>query len=726
MSFINPMIAWIGLAAVALPIIIHIIMRRRRRPVSWGAMRFLEQALKRQRRRTRLEQLLLLAARCLLVALIALALGRPMFGDPNSIGMDAPRTLYLVIDDSLTSDLRSGGKRALDRHLEAAMRSIDELSDARGDSVAIVTLARPSQSLIMPPTGDLTAAKNTLSRIIAKDSRADFVSAIETIAKDRGDRSERFAIEMLSDFRAGSFVPAQAAPRAKALSFADVTVSPVATDLPGNVRLKSIRVLQPPIMRGSDRISLPVRIQAMRDTREGSLSAERTVVNVSLASLDRLDEPKATSTVELSWLEGRAEAAATVFLQVDSQAIAETSDVVISATISGDALDRDNTVRCSARAWKRVEVAIIAPGADSTDDPGRFSPAQWLSLSLAPESEESERRRLESDLRVISIDPSRSSQPAALSKVRALLIPSPERIDGAGWNQISSAAQAGVFVLISPPKEPVAQTWADTLTASGWAFSVAREVRLHEPPLKLAVTASGASSEGPLGLLGSELEELIKPVSVSRSVMLSGPSDSFDSLLSMSDGSPFLAIARRTDGARGAIAILASAPDTDWTDLPAKPLMLPLIQELIRQGIGAAGTGLTAVAGERPKLPAGAVELREVGGSRAYSASDETPALHDAGVFVARDGSGGSIDVSVINPAFEAGDTALNDAAKVSEWIDASGATVRASNGEHVQQATNSRDAGWSVPLLAMALVLAAIEAFMARSFSHATMERAA
>lgn len=80
MSFLNPILAAVGLACVALPILIHILMRRRRKPVTWGAMRFLEQAYKRQRKRIRFEQWLLLASRCLLVAALALALGGRCWG----------------------------------------------------------------------------------------------------------------------------------------------------------------------------------------------------------------------------------------------------------------------------------------------------------------------------------------------------------------------------------------------------------------------------------------------------------------------------------------------------------------------------------------------------------------------------------------------------------------------------------------------------------------------
>ena len=77
MTLLHPAIAVAGALAVAIPILIHLLLRRRRKPVMWGAMRFLLEAMRQQRRRLRLEQFLLLAARCLIIALAAMAIARP-------------------------------------------------------------------------------------------------------------------------------------------------------------------------------------------------------------------------------------------------------------------------------------------------------------------------------------------------------------------------------------------------------------------------------------------------------------------------------------------------------------------------------------------------------------------------------------------------------------------------------------------------------------------------
>src|SRR3954462_14426165 len=68
----------VGAAAVSVPIIIHLLNRRRFKVVTWAAMRFLLAAQKQNTRRLRLEQLLLLLVRCGLVALLVFAMASVM------------------------------------------------------------------------------------------------------------------------------------------------------------------------------------------------------------------------------------------------------------------------------------------------------------------------------------------------------------------------------------------------------------------------------------------------------------------------------------------------------------------------------------------------------------------------------------------------------------------------------------------------------------------------
>ena len=76
MSFLNTAMLW-GLAALAVPIFIHLLNRRRFRRVPWAAMRFLKVSVEQNQRRMKLEDWLLLLVRCAMVALLALLVARP-------------------------------------------------------------------------------------------------------------------------------------------------------------------------------------------------------------------------------------------------------------------------------------------------------------------------------------------------------------------------------------------------------------------------------------------------------------------------------------------------------------------------------------------------------------------------------------------------------------------------------------------------------------------------
>ncbi len=84
MLFLNSILL-LGALGIAIPIVIHLLNRRSSRVVEWGAMHFLLESLAIRNRRIQLEEALLMATRCLLVGLLALALARPFIPPGSSI-----------------------------------------------------------------------------------------------------------------------------------------------------------------------------------------------------------------------------------------------------------------------------------------------------------------------------------------------------------------------------------------------------------------------------------------------------------------------------------------------------------------------------------------------------------------------------------------------------------------------------------------------------------------
>ena len=100
MSFLNPGLL-LGAALFAVPLIIHLLNRQRYKRREWAAMEFLLLAFKKQRRRLRTENLLLLLLRCLIPIIIALAIARPVLrGDLAGAALGGSAHHILILDHS--------------------------------------------------------------------------------------------------------------------------------------------------------------------------------------------------------------------------------------------------------------------------------------------------------------------------------------------------------------------------------------------------------------------------------------------------------------------------------------------------------------------------------------------------------------------------------------------------------------------------------------------------
>ncbi len=150
MEFLAPLML-IGLAGAAVPVVIHLIGRRRAPVVRFGAMDFLLGQNKRVARRLRLRELLLLLVRVLAALAIPLALAKP-FVSCSSRGVivsRGPQAAVLVIDDSFVMGYRKGGRTLLGEAKDRALHVLEELGPEA--DVAVVFAAEGS-----PPVPELT------------------------------------------------------------------------------------------------------------------------------------------------------------------------------------------------------------------------------------------------------------------------------------------------------------------------------------------------------------------------------------------------------------------------------------------------------------------------------------------------------------------------------------------------------------------------------------------
>jgi len=137
--FLGMMFLW-GLPLASVPVVIHLLNRRRRNVVQWGAMRFLIEAASRRRRMWRWDDWLLMLLRTAAVLALVLALARPLLRS-SWFGFAGERDVVLVVDTSLSmsqtaADSARGDGSVFDELLRASDRIIDDLDD--GDVVRVL------------------------------------------------------------------------------------------------------------------------------------------------------------------------------------------------------------------------------------------------------------------------------------------------------------------------------------------------------------------------------------------------------------------------------------------------------------------------------------------------------------------------------------------------------------------------------------------------------------
>jgi hypothetical protein len=83
MNFLAPLF-FLGAAAIAAPILVHLVRRTRARRVEFPTLYFVRQVPQRTIRRRTLHNVLLLIIRCLAIVLIVIAFTRPFFSGGSS------------------------------------------------------------------------------------------------------------------------------------------------------------------------------------------------------------------------------------------------------------------------------------------------------------------------------------------------------------------------------------------------------------------------------------------------------------------------------------------------------------------------------------------------------------------------------------------------------------------------------------------------------------------
>jgi hypothetical protein len=213
-GFINTTLLW-ALAAIALPLLIHLLTRRKLRVVTVSTIAFLKRLEKENIRRLKLRQWLLLLLRMLIVALLVLAFMRPTLRrDHSALAQRAAASAAVILDNSLSMASASEGASLLAQARNHAQRLAALF--APGDEVFLITAAKPAR--LVSPSAFLTPESfaSAVAGISQSAGETDLAGALalahEKLAASRNVNRE---IYVFSDGRAELNVAASPSDQSK-------------------------------------------------------------------------------------------------------------------------------------------------------------------------------------------------------------------------------------------------------------------------------------------------------------------------------------------------------------------------------------------------------------------------------------------------------------------------------------------------------------------------------
>src|SRR3954471_16566153 len=172
-----------GLAAASVPIIIHLLNRRKFREMRWAAMRFLMAAIRKNSRRIRIEQWLLLAVRTLLILLVVLAMAKPYLESLGALPVLAGRRTHrvLVLDGSLSMAYATSD---VTRFEQAKTLAAQLVKDARrGDAISVVLMADPPKVVIGDPSPNHAEVLKEIEEIALPHGGTDLEASFRAIER---------------------------------------------------------------------------------------------------------------------------------------------------------------------------------------------------------------------------------------------------------------------------------------------------------------------------------------------------------------------------------------------------------------------------------------------------------------------------------------------------------------------------------------------------------------
>jgi hypothetical protein len=532
MAFLNPLF-WLGIAAVAAPILVHLVRRTRARKIEFPALLFVRQVPQRTIRRRTLQNLLLLIIRCLAVALIVLAFTRPFFSGRSAAKESlASRASVILLDNSLSM-------RRADLFAEAQKRALSLIDDASGaDRLALMTFGKTYEVL-----NRFTADKNSL-RSVLKSANAgwegtDYEQALrgaESLFRELQTSGQRQII-LISDFQASGWSEANASFKLSS-DIQLVTLDVGGKDPAPNIAVT--RVEARPIVFGQKYTeNLAVHVSNFSDSPRDHLVVDFQMNDQTVAKRDLNLNSREAKVVEFTDF-NLGEGANRCTIEINSGDFAP-----------------DNRFYFSIRRNSQAK-ALIVEGASR-------GPSDSLYLQSALNMNE--------DLPfAFALKTTGSVDPSSLADYSLVILNDAGPLSSSFSEKLSQFVQAGGQLLIATgPKSDVASFNSSLERLSP---AVLREV--VQPRQGESVAISEVKFDHPIFEVFREGGRLTGAHVFGY--FRSEPRANASVLARYEDWSPALI---ESSAGKGRVLLFSSSLGASWNDLPLTPLYLPLVHQMV-------------------------------------------------------------------------------------------------------------------------------------------------
>lgn len=179
MNFLNPF-ALLGLMAAGIPVLLHLLNLRKLRTIEFSTVQFLIELQQTRVRKLKIQQILLLILRTLVVLFAVFALARPTIpGSLPLLSSTSRSSVIVLIDNSGSMEASDAGGQRLAQAKKAARQIIEGLRD--GDEVTVLPMTGLDASAPIDFTRTFQVAHDQIERIRCTDGTANLPSTLRAL-----------------------------------------------------------------------------------------------------------------------------------------------------------------------------------------------------------------------------------------------------------------------------------------------------------------------------------------------------------------------------------------------------------------------------------------------------------------------------------------------------------------------------------------------------------------